>query len=324
MSARIDTWRYHAVKLPAAVEYNDFLGVWGVASHSGVEEVWAVGADGAIVHIVGDKVTIEGAGLARDVTLTAVWGFSADDVWAVGSRPSGSGVVLHRTAGRWCLDAELPDLAPADVWGTHIERQPVLWVVGRGARAMLRRGPGPTAQWVPVDGPAGDVELTAIAGSGLFAFAVGVRGHIVRMEGDAWHQTTSPTNETLRGLAMPASQGAVTVGEGGAVLLWGYPPDASPGEGRSWIWDRQSPLGWSLYAVWGQCPNAWAVGQAGAVFHCTLTDGAPINPGWTLVDVGATGPLRGVWAFTNRKVYFVGTMGQVICGARGTRHRAAS
>ncbi|MBN9161526.1 MAG: hypothetical protein J0I07_11215, partial [Myxococcales bacterium] len=68
----------------------DLHAVWG----TGPNDVWAVGAEGTILHFDGVAWTVSSTGLGsgQEVNLTGIWGSGPNDVWAVGGN-----VALHFT-----------------------------------------------------------------------------------------------------------------------------------------------------------------------------------------------------------------------------------
>ena len=63
--------------------------IWGTAS----DNIFAVGANGTILHFDGDEWTQMSSPTSE--FLMGVWGSSADDIWAVGFY----GITLHRQNG---------------------------------------------------------------------------------------------------------------------------------------------------------------------------------------------------------------------------------
>jgi len=93
-------------------------GVWGAAA----DDVWAVGAQGVVVHFDGETWTYAPTADERRRTLWAVWGRAADDVWAVGSE----GVVLHWDGDAWTLQPANSVATLFGVWGLGAD----VWAVG--------------------------------------------------------------------------------------------------------------------------------------------------------------------------------------------------
>jgi len=70
---------------------NTLYGVWGSAA----DDVYAVGADGAILHFSGTAWSAEVSNTTAD--LNAVWGAAADDIYAVGA----DGKIMHYDGTSW-------------------------------------------------------------------------------------------------------------------------------------------------------------------------------------------------------------------------------
>jgi hypothetical protein len=85
--------------------------VWG----SSRDDVWAVGTDGAMVHLQNGQVT-----RAERVTqshLVSLWGSAPDDIWA-----GGEGVLLHYGAAPPLPDAGGPDLGSCGLIGSDCSK----------------------------------------------------------------------------------------------------------------------------------------------------------------------------------------------------------
>lgn len=111
--------------------------------------------------------------------LTAVWGASPDDVWAVGW----AGAMLHRTGGAWAHVVSPTTYNLGGVWGSSATD---LWAVGD--HGLVLHGDG--ASWTRASTPdAGSFppSLRAVHGvSSSDVWAVGEFGSVLHLEGGVW------------------------------------------------------------------------------------------------------------------------------------------
>jgi len=113
--------------------------------------------------------------------------------------------------------------------------------------------------------------------SGSPAWAVGADGTILKWDGNQWSQSSSPTNNTLRSVAMVhGSNNAWAVGDGGAIIQY---------DGSNWS-NIASPTTGQLNAiVMVTTTSGWAVGgssNTGIILN--LNANAWIN--WSRIDFG--------------------------------------
>lgn len=94
----------------AFVERFDDVALWGVHG-TAVDDVWAVGAEGAIRHWDGAAWTDVPSGVA--VTLRDVWANAPDRAWAVGD----AGTVLRWDGIAWQVDADFTPWDLRAIWG---------------------------------------------------------------------------------------------------------------------------------------------------------------------------------------------------------------
>ncbi|MCB9727592.1 MAG: hypothetical protein H6746_03795 [Deltaproteobacteria bacterium] len=96
---------------------NTMHAVWGAAE----DDVWAVGAEGQILHWDGQTWSSKDPRLG--VTLRGVYGLAADDVWAVGNE----GQIVHWDGAEW---TPWPSGSVATLYGIHGDGQGQVYVVG--------------------------------------------------------------------------------------------------------------------------------------------------------------------------------------------------
>jgi hypothetical protein len=106
---------------------SELRGIWG----SGPKDVWAVGAQGTIVHYDGMVWSTSASG--KPYTLNDVWGTSATDVYAVGT----NGTILHFDGGFWTGQESGTDRTLNAVAGSD----GVVLVVGENGTVLRRVAP---------------------------------------------------------------------------------------------------------------------------------------------------------------------------------------
>jgi hypothetical protein len=105
----------------------DLLDVWG----SAVDDVWAVGQGGTILHwrTTAWALVSNGADGGMTSELRAVWGAGAKDVWAVGA----GGTIVHYDGMAWSTSISGEAYSLNDVWGTSATN---VWAVGTGGTIL--------------------------------------------------------------------------------------------------------------------------------------------------------------------------------------------
>jgi hypothetical protein len=222
----------------------DLFGVFGASA----DDVWAVGAAGALVHRTGGAWSTVASGTLR--RLAAVWGASASDVWAVGD----GATALHFDGVSWRTVA-LPGVAKPDlaaVWGSSASD---VWAVG--AQKSVFHFDGGVWTAVKVDGNNVDYRGVWARAPGS-AWVVGLGGTVVRV-GTSPGSEDSTVTAALRGVAGFSTGTLFAVGAEGTIVT-------SSGDGR-WT-PVDSTVATGLNAVWGSSENdVYAVGQAGVIVH---------------------------------------------------------
>lgn len=160
-------------------------GVWG----SGPDDVYMVGGDesrGAVYHYDGTAWTED---LTVDTPDLLVWvfGFGADDVWIVGE----GGTALRGSVGDWTAVDVGTD---APLWGVWGESPDDVWIVGGsplGDAPVLTHYDGATftpAGLPPEENDRKAVVLFKVWGIDGRTFAVGQKGLVIELAGEAWIQ----------------------------------------------------------------------------------------------------------------------------------------
>jgi hypothetical protein len=221
-------------------------------------------------------------------SLTAIWAFSGQDVWAVGDR------VLHYDGQRWSevagpgggtiVPGALWGLAPDDLWTT--------------AGSQIFRWRGQSTGWVElVHGIPNAPEFNSVWALSEDDYAAG--GGVVN-----WEIVRSKAGATTRAYTHGATMG-----------IWGANSDdvwAAAEDGGFWHWTGSS---WSSVepasggggypqSVWGfATDDVWAAGERGTLEHW---DGVV----WTATTL-EDAELRAVWGAASDDVWAVGEGGAI-------------
>ncbi|MCW5832120.1 MAG: hypothetical protein KIS78_06675 [Labilithrix sp.] len=268
-------------------------------------------------------------------TLTAVWGTSKDDVWAVGSR----GTILHWDGAAWTATPSgtpqtlfaITGSGPNDVWAFS-SRGVVLRSTGfaAGAATWTAAPPvAPTYAQYPPQVHNESLLLAAWAGAAGALWTAGEPYPVVP-DGErtptpmnlwrrakagsaaAWDHDVIGSSVAVRGLWGDAAHGVWAVGGtyGTALQRAGRTFHATVAAGGAPTWteiDSQSST--DLHAVWGSsATDVWAVGDRGAVRH--WTNATPKR--WAIVDVPTESDLRAVWGSGPSDVWVVGDAGTIL------------
>jgi hypothetical protein len=225
-------------------------------------DVYLVGEMGTILHYDGATVTSMTSGTDR--TLYGIWGASANDLWAVGGRPGQDGVLLHKDANGWQVQASpVPFVAYFKVWGSASND---VFVCGEAGTIMHFDGTGWTQQ------PTGlgvTTTLFTVAGRGPNdVFAVGGAANAVALhyDGHAW----TPLPDAL--LASADRLAGVSEDTDGSVILVGAGGTKLRGKPGALIDDSAELPRDDLHAAWFQNGEIFTVGgnylaPAGAARH---------------------------------------------------------
>ena len=216
--------------------------------------------------------------------LLGVWGASPDDVWAVGQW----GTIMHRAGGSWSKASRGATAGLNAVWGVNAQN---IWAVGNSG-TILKRNAGP---W-PGEASGTTNRLNAVWGSSASdVWAVGEGGIILRRsDAGVWAGGGSFTGSELFGVGGGGENDVWAVGQGGVIGHFA---------GSSWSSD---PSGGSedLYAVWSAGANAtWAVGANGTIL---AYDGS-----WSAQASGTTYDLLDVRGLSATDVWAVGNNGAI-------------
>jgi len=241
-------------------------------------------------------------GIDRAVDFNAVWGSSAEDVWAVGGIDGGPAVWRY-DGSRWQEQAPPATSGELDdIWGAAGQ----VWVTGHGG--VYRYTDGGWSGWPEVD-------AVALWGTGPEeVFATGSR-RVWRWDGTVWvEETQAGSLAEADDLELVAAWGV------SAESLWivGGRVVCECGETTALYHSAEA---WSLVslrtemfaqAIWGTgAQDVYAVGGAvftaegSGVFHYDGTD-------WSQVTSGRSEFLAGVWGTSADDVFAVGLEGEIL------------
>jgi hypothetical protein len=266
----------------------------------------------------------------------AVWGSSANDVWAVGSQ----GTILHWDGSAWTSTPSgtkqtlfaVKGTGPGDVWAVS-SREIVLHSTGfAGGVATWTKAPPVAPTYAPYSPQVWNESLVlSIWARGPGDVWLGGEPYPVLPEGERsptdmnlWRGTTGTDGATT----WEHDNVAATVAIRG---LWAIAPDdvwavgsitgtSTKRAGRTFhtTGAASGPPAWTeldsqstaeLHAVWGSSTNdVWAVGESGTVRH--WTNAAPKR--WDIVDVPTIHDLRAVWGTGPSDIWVVGDYGTIL------------
>ncbi len=257
------------------------------------------------------------------VSLTAVWGSSATDVWAVGAH----GTILHYDGVTW-EKAERPDGEIAytmrAVW---LERFDDVWIVD-GRRIRHSNGwKGPSAtEWSFFDYSSFDPDPVAIRGRagttwlGRASFRYSDDGTPLPMNGEplvksAGWADDGPSNPQMIGPWYGYTATTITVPRADEVWSAGdnHVLRATLQDPLDDVWtveEHDSRSTHPLYGIWGDENTVWIVGEAGTLRR--MPRSAVPGKVFEIVPSPTTADLRGVFGFGTNDVWAVGDASTVL------------
>lgn len=173
---------------------------------SGPNDVWAVGAQGTILHYDGASWAFYRVSVT-DLDLYAVNMTSGSSGWAVGA----DGVVLRYHNGQWFNTVHL---AGYDLYGVAFDDTGLGFAVGDDG--AIFRYDGESWEDVSLSGVTADLRGVAVAGGGT-AWAVGDAGTVLYYDGGRWQRVAVPTKERLNAVAVGVD-GVYAAGDNGVIL----------------------------------------------------------------------------------------------------------
>ncbi|GAB4569883.1 MAG: hypothetical protein Tsb0020_24270 [Haliangiales bacterium] len=285
------------------------------------ERVSAVWGDGGSLFIVGrdqDHWAPIGGGFAyryygsswndvsfsMDGSLTAVWGSSVNNVFAVSgysiNGSSSQARILRYNGDEWSEMFQAGELELQGLWGAGPDD---VYAVGlnkyEGSGVVLHYDGD---SWAPMAVPVAIDELLDIWGSGADnIFAVGSSGTVIHFDGQSWSKMRTPTRGFLTSVWGSGASDVFAVGVSGSIIRW---------DGTSWrpmARPDEAIVSADLNDVWGGGPrDVYAVSQVGQIWHY---DGNQ----WCVVDAPvAKQALRAVSGSSSDDVFVVGQDGTML------------
>jgi photosystem II stability/assembly factor-like uncharacterized protein len=177
--------------------------------------VFAVGENGTIVHYNG--AVWQPVTSPTTLTLQRVWGFSAEDVYAVGGASgtggTGSGVIIHYDGREWSIAAggAIPRLKA--IWGAGEDS---IFVVGDAGTIMQYNKSEDT--WDIVESGTGETLRSVWGFSDTNMLAAGDYGTILHYDGASWEPVNSGVTSRIFGVWGPSPDSIFAAGDAGMVL----------------------------------------------------------------------------------------------------------
>jgi photosystem II stability/assembly factor-like uncharacterized protein len=225
------------------------------------------------------------------ITLQAVWGSSATDVFAVANYGPffPTTPILRYNGSSWIeMDSGVKE-ALYGIWGASGTN---LFAVGASGTILQFDG----KSWSAVDKVTNESLYGVHGSSPANIFAVGNNGTILRYDGKNWLKMESGTSANLYGIWTTYPQSAFAVGAKGTILYY---------DGSSWVkMDSGTPE--ELRYVWGiSTTKVYAVGTGGTILHYDGTT-------WTSMPSGTTRYLNQITGISDREIYVTGSNATVL------------
>jgi hypothetical protein len=240
-----------------------------------VAEYWGGAHTQVALHYNGTSWTTRT--IATASPLAAVWGKTADDVYAVAGKN-----VWHWNGANWSIDrTSARELL--SVWGVGS----VVYAVGR--QGQLERYDG---SWTAMQ--AGTEDLHGVWGtSPTDVYAVGDGGTIQHFDGFAWAQHLSPTTNQLLNVWGTSATDIYAVGEFGTIVHY---------DGAFWLTMTTSNPG-AIYDVFGTSPTDLHAVGVGQIVHYGGDGWERPAPAPTAVSSNEIGA---VWANSTDEIWVAG------------------
>jgi hypothetical protein len=212
--------------------------------------------------------------------LSAVWGTSATNVFAVGD----FGTILHYDGGRWSAMNSGTTNWLHGVWGTSASN---VFAVGEGGTILHYNG----SSWSAMNSGTTSFLFGVWGTSAADIYAVGYGGMILHYNGSTWSVMNSGTTASLWGV-----WGTWAVGNSGTIRR---------NDGSTWS-HTNSGTSATLYAVWGYSfREIFTVGSYGTIGYFNGST-------WSYMNSGTARRLNGVWGTSATNVYAVGNEGTIL------------
>lgn len=288
------TWKSSLSSDPKS---RDLHAIWAVSG----KEAWALGKNGALVHMVGANESgkwnfqdIDGTYM-KTATFNAVWGVAKDGEAQFAHAVGDDGAGLTYKDGKW-LDLRAETTA-------HILSVTALddgRMVATGADGLLLLAKDGTSGFVDMGAAVTGATLHDATGDGAVGgfWAVGEGGvvvHVAKTGGSDVMVPASAENRALRGVANLGGGQVLAVGDVGTALLW---------NGSSWAAEKTN-VQQNLRSVAASGGKAWAVGELGTILRRE-------NGKWAKESAGELTNLNRVIAWGDGEAAAVGDNGVVL------------
>jgi cysteine-rich repeat protein len=187
---------------------------------SGDNDIYAVGAQGTVLHFDGTSWSTEPSGTTQP--LSAVWGSGPSDVFVVG----GAGTILHRSGASWTVMTSGTTQYLTAVWGTGPTN---VYVAGLSGTLLHYDG----ASWSAIS-TGTSLHLRGVWGSSATdVFVVGESSVVLHYDGTRWTLSTAGYLTNLLGVWGSGPRDVFAAGESGGLHYDGttWSPSAPSGTG---------------------------------------------------------------------------------------------
>ncbi|AKU94822.1 hypothetical protein AKJ09_01486 [Labilithrix luteola] len=221
------------------------------------------------------------APMASDVVLNGIWGSSATDIWAVGSR----GTILHGNGNTFSTVPSGTNVALFSVFGTASDD---VWIAASRAPLHSKALPDGGLEWESVQGERWVDDLAS--------------------EGRTWTLWGSSKDAIWMGGAYSSRFGAP-----GSFWSKGTSEDGGVVWNAETVYRQFDTSGWdaTIRGIWGAGPNdVWGVGQQGYIFRYEpASQETPAR--WLAWDSQTTNTLEGIWGSSTSDIWIVGSVGTI-------------
>ena len=288
---RYDGLTWVEEEMPEDFDIRDLYAIWG----SGIDDVFAVGAQGAILHYDGIEWTTMDAN--TDEYFNGVWGSGPEDpVFAVSS--GGKIFSYDRNSQRTWQQEETNGNTEwlQGIWGSGPD-----YYIAFGNQVILSYDSA-RGEWVSQSTP-NRFWSGAWGYDANRVFMVGgdyVDGNVIRYSGGPWPERVEPVNEALESVRGISSADVIAVGAHGNMLHYDGNADG--------IWSRldaiDAPL--RLEGIWSDgAGSSLVVGWHGSILEQS-------GQAWTTRDVPIDVTLRDVWAASPHDIWVPISRGSLI------------
>lgn len=204
-------------------------------------EIFGVGDHGTIVHWTGSEWQLTHSSL--NYRMGGVWGFSSDNVYAVGNgTSSGEGIILHYDGTNWLSLGPDTEWPLRGIWGPAPDN---IIAVGSGGRAMHYNGSTWSSRYT------GTYQtLSAVHGTGPNdIYAVGQFSTLLHYNGSSWSQVSHGFTEDFTNVWCVGPDDVYVTGGGefddARIIHW---------DGSIWSEVYYQPAGWGIWDIWAEQP----------------------------------------------------------------------